>query len=234
MRQIVGFALKPSAALLFAAALALSMPAPAFAQRVQPTTATATMTDAQLQTYVETNVREALASLSAGQAGSAARAQRFNALMTSLADVNGISTFVLGRYSAALRQDAALRRDWIAAFTDYAFATYEDQLDAFRGFSVRATGLTVNQAGRDVMVRTEMTPPNGGRATIVQWRVVNQGQGWRVFDVVVNLRGNELPLGVRQKRVFEAKLDRSRGDVRALIADVRAETATLRARLGRR
>lgn len=231
MTPFGGTAVKSSIALAFAAALAVALPLSASAQ-TPPRAAQAN--DAQLQSYVETNVRNALTSLSAAQAGSAQRAQRFNALMTEFADVNAISTFVLGRYSGALRQDAALRRDWTAAFTEYAFATYEDQLDRFRGFSVRATGVTVNQPGRDVMVRTEMTPAGGGRPTIVQWRMANQGQGWRVFDVLVNLRGNELPLGVRQKRLFEAKLDRTRGDIRALITDIRAETATLRGRMGQR
>lgn len=223
----------PLATLALAALLCAAPPAMA-QQGAQKASATAPAANVELQAFVETSVRDALSALGAGQAGSAQRAQRFQALMGQFADLNAVSTTVLGRYSGALRTDATLRRDWEAAFAEYAFAVYEDQLDRFRGFTVRATGVTMNQPGRDAMVRTEMTPANGGRATVVQWRMLNRGAGWRIYDVLVNLRGNDLWLGQRQKRQFEAELDKTRGDIRALIAVVRAETTAIRARLGQR
>lgn len=202
--------------------------APAMAEARQPKTvaAPASATDS-LQSSVESNVRSALASLNSAQDGSAARAQRFRTLMTQFADVNAVSESVLGRYSGRL-SDPALRRDWEAVFADYAFATYESRLDQFRGHTVRATAVTINTPGRDAMVTTELTPPNATRPIVVQWRMLNRGAGWKVYDVLVNLRGNELWLGQRQKRQFEAELDKTRGDVRALMTVVQQDTAKLR------
>lgn len=191
----------------------------------------ATTASSSLQSHVETNIREALASLGAGAAGSPQRAERFRALMTRFADINAISTNVLGRYAGVLRTDAALNREWEATFTEYAFATYEDQLDRFRGYTVRAIAETINRPGQDAIVRTELTAPNGGRPVTVQWRMLNRGAGWRVYDVLVNLRGNELWLGSRQKLRFEDELNKTRGDIRALIAVVRQNTAAIRSRL---
>jgi ABC-type transporter MlaC component len=219
-------------ALSLCALVAWAQPNPAAAQGGAKQTTPPVGDPTGLRPHVETNVRAALASLSAGAPGSAGRAERFRSLMGQFADINAIATGVLGRYAGALRGDPALRQAWEAAFTDFAFANYEDQLDRFRGFSVRATDVTMNQPGRDAMVRTELTPPNGGRVIIVQWRMLNRGAGWRVYDVLVNLRGNELWLGQRQKRQFEAELDKTRGDVRALITLVQRETSVIRARLG--
>jgi ABC-type transporter MlaC component len=208
--------------------IALAQPAMKAASNAAP------QADQELQRFVESNVTAALSSLSAVQQGSQARAQRFAALMSQFSDINAISTNVLGRYANGLNADANLRRDWEAAFTAFAFANYEDQLDRFRGYGVRATAVTVNQPGRDAMVRTEMLAPGAARPTIVQWRMLNRGAGWKVYDVLVNLRGNELWLGQRQKRRFEAELDKTRGDIRALIALVRQDTASIRARMDAR
>jgi ABC-type transporter MlaC component len=218
------------AAALGAFAAATSLGASDSAAR-QGDASTAAPSAAGLQVFVESNIREALSSLGAGAAGSTQRGERFRALMGRFADINAISTNVLGRYAGGLRNDAALRRDWEAAFTEYAFATYEDQLDRFRGFTVRANGETINRPNQDAIVSTLLTPANGGRPVTVQWRMLNRGAGWRVYDVLVNLRGNELWLGLRQKRQFEAELDKTRGDIRALIAVVRQDTANIRARL---
>jgi ABC-type transporter MlaC component len=224
-------------AFLTAALTALGLSAgPAIAQPAVKAATTSASAGAQddLARFVEANVGAALASLSAAQQGSEARAQRFATLMGQFSDVSAISTHVLGRYAAGLNANPALRRDWEAAFTAFAFANYEDQLDRFRGYSVRATGVTFNQPGRDALVRTEMLAPGASRPTIVQWRMLNRGAGWKVYDVLVNLRGNDLWLGQRQKRRFEAELDKTRGDISALITVVRQETATIRARMGAR
>jgi phospholipid transport system substrate-binding protein len=62
----------------------------------------------------------------------------------------------------------------------------------------------------------------------VQWRVLRSGNGWKVLDAAVGRDG--VWLAQFQQRQFLAQLDRNRGDVRALMSDIRTRTASLRER----
>lgn len=182
------------------------------------------------ESYVQSNATAALGSLS-GNGARAQRRQTFDALMARFADMPRIANFVLGRYSGELRADPALRAEWTRAFQDYAIAVYEDQLEAFNGSAVRVTGSVERIAGRDVIVTSELQPRAGGRPTVVQWRLLRSGNGWKVVDVSLLLEGNQIWLAQQQQRDFLAALDRNNGNIRALMADVRGLTATMRQRI---
>ncbi|MBL8551556.1 MAG: ABC transporter substrate-binding protein [Hyphomonadaceae bacterium] len=201
-----------------AAALALTAPT-ASAARNQ-----------EAEAYVNIHANGALQALS-NRNSADARQQAFSVLMNRFADVPRIATFVLGRYSTQLRADAALRRDWMAAFLDYSNAVYEDQLDRYRGNEIRVTGSTERTAGSDVIVHTEVTPRGASRPLPVRWRILKSGAEWKVLDVSLVLDGNEIWLAQQQQRDFLSQLDRNRGDIRALIASVRQTTAEMRQRI---
>jgi phospholipid transport system substrate-binding protein len=151
--------------------------------------------------------------------------------MSQFADMPRIANFVLGRYSAQLRTDAALRTDWNRTFQDYAVAVYEDQLDAFSGGTLRVNNSVERIAGRDVIVNSALTPRTGGRATTVQWRLLRTGAAWKVVDVSLLVDGNQIWLAQQQQADFLARLDRNNGNIRTLIADVRGQTASMRQRI---
>lgn len=180
--------------------------------------------------YVQTNASAALQALS-DRSSAAAREQAFLRLMIQFADVPRIANYVLGRYAVQLRADAALRREWIAVFQDYSTAVYEDQLDRYRGNSIRVTGSIERVPGQDVIVATEVAPRGQARPLPVRWRILRSGDAWKVLDVSLVLDGNEIWLAQQQQRDFLSQLDRNRGDIRALIASVRATTAEMRARI---
>lgn len=180
--------------------------------------------------YVQDHATDALATL-AGHAPASQRRQTFDQLMAQFADMPRIANFVLGRYSATLRTDASLRTDWNRTFQDYAVAVYEDQLDAFSGGTLRVNGSVERIPGRDVIVNSTLTPRTGGRPTIVQWRLLRTGDIWKVVDVSLLVDGNQIWLAQQQQADFLARLDRSNGNVRSLIADVRGQTATMRQRI---
>lgn len=209
-------------ALASAAAFAAVPAAPAFAS------------DPAAETYVQTNATAALAALSNRATSTEARAQEFRALMQRFADVPRISNYVLGRYAGQLRQDPALMREWQNAFMEYAVAVYEDQLDQFRGNAIKVTGSVDRIPGKDIIVRTEMLARGQAKALPVQWRILKSGETWRVVDVALVLEGNEVWLAQQQQRDFLAQLDRSKGDIRALIASVRQQTKAMRARISSR
>lgn len=167
-----------------------------------------------------------------GAGGPAAqRRQTFNRLMAQFADMPRIANFVLGRYGAQLRSDAALRADWTRTFQEYAIAVYEDRLERFSGSSIRVTGSVERVPGRDVIVSSELQPRTGGRPTQVQWRLLRSGDVWKVVDISLVLDGNEIWLAQQQQRDFLAALDRNNGDIRALMSNLRELTASMRERI---
>lgn len=182
----------------------------------------------EAEAYVQANASQALASLAPN-----APAAQFYELMTRFSDMPRIANFVLGRYGAQLRADAALRAEWTRAFQDYSIAVYQSRLDRFSGATIRVTNSIERVPGSDVIVVSEIAPRGGGRATPVQWRILKQGNVWKVVDVSLVLEGNEIWLAQQQQRDFLAALDANHGDIRALMATVRQSTASLRQRTAR-
>lgn len=178
------------------------------------------------ETYVQQNATAALAAL--GDANASQRRAQFQRLMAQFADMDRIATYMVGRYSPQLRADATLRRDWLAAFQEFAMATYEDQFQNMSGGAVRVTSSEERIAGRDVIVDSQIRPATGATQR-VQWRVLRSDAGWKVVDIAAGRDG--VWLGQIQQRQFLAQLDQNNGDVRALINDVRGRTATMRQRI---
>lgn len=186
--------------------------------------------DQEAERYVQTNATSALETLGDTSVSATQRRRTFDELMARFADMPRIATFVLGRYSTQLRSDAALRTEWQAVFQDYAVAVYEDRLQRFTGASIQVTGSIERAPGRDVIVQSQLRPTNGESPTTVQWRLLRSSDRWRVVDVSLVLDGNQIWLAQQQQRDFLAALDRSDGDIRALMVEVRALTNSLRAR----
>jgi phospholipid transport system substrate-binding protein len=190
--------------------------------------------DPAAEQYVAQNANQALATLSDRNITSADRQERFRVLMQRFADVPSISNFVLGANAAAqLRANPALNREWQQVFMDYSVAVYEDQLDQFRGNEVRVTGSVERVPGRDIVVKSTITPRGATQPMPVQWRIVKRGQAWKVVDISLVLDRNEVWLAQRQQRDF-ANILGARGDVRALIAAVRQQTEQMRGRIAAR
>ena len=196
---------------------------------VAPAAHAARNTDAE--GYVQQNATSALRTLGDRNLSSTQRRQTFDRLMTQFADMPRIAHFVLGRYGAQLRADAALRSEWTSTFQDYAIAVYEVRLGNFSGSAIRVTGSVERVPGRDVIVTSELNPRDGGRPMTVQWRLLRTGEAWKVVDVSLILEGNEIWLAQQQQRDFLAQLDRNNGDIRALMTTIRGQTASMRERV---
>jgi phospholipid transport system substrate-binding protein len=205
-------------ALVAAALLALSAPNAAAAR------------NPDAEAYVDTHANAALEALS-NRGSPEARQEVFSHLMNRFADVPRIAMFVLGRYALQLRNDAALRDEWLDVFQDYSNAVYEDQLDRYRGNEIRVVGSVERVPGTDVIVRSEVIPRGATRPLPVQWRILRAGNGWKVLDVSLVLDGNEIWLAQQQQRDFLSQLDRTHGDIRALIRAVRETTTQMRERI---
>ena len=183
--------------------------------------------NAEAEQFTQTNATAALAALNA-QSGPSQREQTFRQLMERFSDLPRIANYVLGRYSSQLRTDPSLRTAWIDTFRNYSFATYQTELDHYRGAAIRVTGSIERVPGQDVVVRTEMSENGQSRPMPVQWRLLKTGDSWRVVDVSLVLDGNEIWLAQKQQRDFLAMLDSNHGDIRALMDHVRQLTTSMR------
>lgn len=187
--------------------------------------------DLQAEAYVQANAAEALRTLGDSATSRSQRQATFNRLMSQFADMPRIASFVLGRYSAQLNSDAALRRAWMQAFQDYSIAVYETQLDRYSGGAVRVVNSVERTRGTDVIVECQITPRGANRGLPVRWRLKRSGEAWRVVDISLLVDGNELWMAQQQQRDFLAALDRNGGDVRALMTLIQTQTAEMRSRL---
>jgi phospholipid transport system substrate-binding protein len=185
----------------------------------------------EAENYVQANATQALAALA--NTNSTQRRQTFNTLIQRFADMPRIAGFVLGRYGQQLRNDAALRSEWVSAFEEYSIAVYELRLGAFNGSTVRVVG-SIERGPDDVIVQSEMVPRGAGRAQPVEWRLIRRNGVWKVNDVSVILEGNQIWLAQQQQGEFLSRLDRNNGDVRALVTDIRQRTASIRERVAAR
>ncbi|MBU6372475.1 MAG: ABC transporter substrate-binding protein [Alphaproteobacteria bacterium] len=196
--------------------------------------ATPAFADKAAEDYVAKNAPMALAALNAKGQSPTERQVAFGKLFDQFADLPRIADFVLGRYARTARADPALYAEWIAAYRDYSIAVYQDQLDQYRGNTIRilpgSKDATINGRFYSV-VRSEILRP-GQKPLQVQWRLLRGTDGaFRVVDVAVQFDENIVWLAIQQQADNLAFLDRNKGDVRALLADVKRQTATMRARI---
>jgi len=208
-----------AAATVFAGALLIATPA---------------FADKAAEAYIAKNAPLALASLNAKGQSATEREVAFGKLFDQFADLARIADFVLGRYARATRADPGLYNEWITTFRDYSIAVYQDQLDQYRGNTIvtksGSKDATINGRFYSV-VNSEILRP-GQRPMLVQWRLLRGADGaFRVVDVAVQFDDNVVWLAIQQQAEFLAFLDKNKGDVRALITDVKRQTQSMRGRI---
>ena len=160
--------------LLAAAALVFSAAAAA-----QDTTAE------EAEAFVQENARSVIDTLQALQEGerdlTEVRAE-FRTRIDDLADVERITSFVLGRYRRTASEDdlEAFRE----TFREYAISVYETELTNYAGQTLSVTGSVTRSPG-DYVVRSEVTGGPEGRTYEVNWRVLEQDGQLQVLDAQV-------------------------------------------------
>jgi phospholipid transport system substrate-binding protein len=176
--------------------------------------------NAEAETYVQTNATAALRTLGDRSVNATQRRQQFDTLMAQFADMPRIASFVLGRYSAQLRSDAALRTEWnahVPRIFDRRLRRPPRKLQRRR--HPRHRFHRARRRPRCDRHQRKSQPRGGGRPTTVQWRLLRSGEGWKVVDVSLLIEGNQIWLAQQQQRDFLAALDRNNGDIRALMTD---------------
>jgi phospholipid transport system substrate-binding protein len=189
------------------------------------------LADVSAEQFVARQGNAALATLSNRTLNPSARQTQFRTLFLQLADLQAISSYVLGPNGARrIRSEPALNADWTAAFVDYCVAVYEDQLDQFRGNEMKVVKSTDRVPGRDVIVETQIVPRGRTQPMTVEWRLLKRGTDWKVVDASLVIEDSRIWLAQQQRTEFQTVLG-TRADVPALIQRIRQQTATMRQRI---
>lgn len=135
--------------------------------------------------------------------------EQFRDKVQSLADVDRITNFVLGRYRRTADEQAlSTFRD---TFREYAFSVYENELTNYAGQELEVTGSVTRRPG-DFIVETKVTGGPEGREYDVNWRVLeSDGGDLQVVDVQVM----GIWLAQTQREQITSVIGNARGDVSA-------------------
>ncbi len=212
--------------LAIAASLGLMAAAPAFADEVT-------------EKHVQENASAAMAKLNDPDLGPAERRAEFKELMNQFTDIDLIAMRVLGKYYQQFSD--AEKAAFTEAFREYALATYEAELDKYRGNDINVVSSQDSEADNTTKVDSVVTSvidlPDPQKDLTVLWRVVEFqpqskytevfGPGFKVTDVALDLDGGRIWLAQQQREQFLSILDKNGGKADALIAKVKEMTARL-------
>ena len=196
--------------------LAAAMAAPALLTPVPAMAQAARARDAGAEAFVQSGATKVMATLNNKALGKAAKAASFRPLINDLIDVPRVTRFVLGKYARQATPDQYAH--FAAAFRTYAEAVYMKRIDDYHGEKVVIAGSQVNRPG-DVMVTTTISGPRT-QPTVLNWRVQNAGQGWKVIDVQVK----GVWLAITQQQDFVSTIDNAGGRIDVLTAQLQRET----------
>jgi phospholipid transport system substrate-binding protein len=215
MMSVSKSALLPRLAASLALAVSIplgALPAPALAQAVRG------HGDASAESYVQEQVQKAISILNDRSLGAEGKKRAFYAFVNQVADVPRITNFVLGRYRRQLTP--AQYQQFSEIFREYADSVYETRLGDYHGETLKVVGSQVRTPG-DVVVSSVIQGGSYSGNPVVNWRVIQGPQGWKVVDV----QAQGVWLAVVEQQDFTSTLANSNGNVETLMQQLRTQAA---------
>uniref|UniRef100_UPI0015770FAA MlaC/ttg2D family ABC transporter substrate-binding protein n=1 Tax=Caulobacter sp. S45 TaxID=1641861 RepID=UPI0015770FAA len=198
-------------ALALAAPLGLAV-APAAAQAAR------SHGDASAEAFVQSEASKGIAILNDHSLSLAAKKAAFYGFVNQTADVPRITGFVLGRYRRQV--SPAQYRQFAEVFRQYADSVYESRLGDYHGERLQVTGSLVHAPG-DVVVSSVVTGGDFKGEPVVNWRVLQGPQGWKIVDV----QAQGVWLAVVEQQDFTSTLANANGNIDVLIRQLRTQAA---------
>ncbi len=199
-----------AAALGLAVAAPLERPAAASAQPIR------SHGDPSAEAFVQSEAARAITILNDRSLGAEAKKHAFYDFVNQVADVPRITSFVLGRYRRQI--SPAQYAEFSDAFRDYADSVYESRLGQYHGEALKVTGSAVHAPG-DVVVSSLVTGGDFQGQPVVNWRVLQGPQGWKIVDV----QAQGVWLAVVEQQDFTSTLANSGGNVGVLTSQLRRQ-----------
>jgi len=165
------------------------------------------------EAFISSNIQRSLEILNGKELRPEQRSQQFQDLLLGIVDMRRIALFTLGQYR---RTASAPDQDkFVAAFQNYAIASYQTYFARYAGQTLTVTGST-ERAPQDVVVMTTLRDPNdrGGRQPLeVDFRVRSDTGKPMLVDFSVA----GIWLALEERDQFVAFLDHNDGSVPKLI-----------------
>jgi phospholipid transport system substrate-binding protein len=163
---------------------------------------------------------EALLAIVNGPGTQAEKRAAVEKLLLETVDVDGVGRFVTGRYWRTASADE--QRQFQGLFRDLLVETIGARFGELQGLQFSITGPT-RRDEESIGIGTVITRP-GQPPAAVEWRVAEQGGGFRVVDLIAE--GTSLRL--TQRGEYTSVLQRNNGRFGALLQAMQRQLAQLR------
>ncbi len=163
------------------------------------------------EAYVNQLADEVMRLANSGGKGDALKG-RFAAVLNRYVNLRNIANVSLGQYQKKI--SASDREKLYALFNNYAAALFVFYVDDFKGKDLEIKSRA--KQGSFTTINSAIVQNGGGREQ-VKWRLVQSGGGYRVSDI--NVKGVWLTIATKKR--FTDVLNRSKGDVTPLFAELK-------------
>lgn len=150
----------------------------------------------------------------------ASKRERFDELLTQNFDMEGIGRFLLGRYWRLATPEE--REAYLKAFKESIVYTYTARFDEYSGQKLVIDGS--REDGQFTLVNSRIIDPKGGPEVKVEWRLIRQGDSYKVVDVVIE----GVSMSVTQRQEYASVIQSNGGEVKALIKALNDRMARLK------
>jgi len=176
------------------------------------------------EAFVQQNVDRGYMILNSQSLSQDQRRTQFREFMLSLTDPRRIGMFALGQYANSAPKDQI--EEFVAAFTDYAVATYETRLSKYKGQTLKVTG-SLARAPDDVVVNAEVVNPGNANAQPIKvgFRVRKTADG---KPIVTDIQVEGVWLALSERSDFTGYLQQHGGNVASLTQLLKTQTQQMR------
>ena len=172
--------------------------------------------------FVQRLADEAIEKLTDPSLTRAEREGEFRRLMNENFAVDGIARFMLGRYWR--RATPAQREEYKQLYQDVLVATWTGPFSRYQGAGIEVTQAFAAKGARPgenaVLVRG-LADLGTGKPIRVVWRVANQGDVYKIADVLVE----GISMATTQRDEFASVIRANNGEVEGLLAILRDRRA---------
>ena len=140
-----------------------------------------------------------------------ARREKFRMLLNNHFDLNWIGQFVLGRNWR--RASPEQRETYLKLFEESIVFTYTNQFDNYSGQMFEVTGNGEN--GRYTVVKSKIVnPANPNGNVLINWRLIEDGEKFRIVDVVIE----GISMGITRRNEYSSVIESNGGKIAPLLA----------------
>ncbi len=179
--------------------------------------------DPKAERFIADLAEKTLGAISDPSLDQEGRQSAFRRLLVGNTDIEKFGRSALGRYSRLPTQEQfALYLD---VLEDYAVAILTSRFALFSDHQITVLGSQVKQGRRTryVIVGTDLSNPEGRQVATIQWVLIDDGEAYRIFDIVLQAPGEtgSFSLLKTQRDEFTQILRANGRDTDKLIADLR-------------